>query len=53
VVFLVAGPAKAAVVREVVAGPRDPERLPAQLIRPEPGELHWFLDQAAAGSLRL
>ena len=52
VAFLVAGAAKAAVVREVIQGPWDPRRLPAQLIAPEPGELHWFLDQAAAGELR-
>ena len=51
VAFLVAGAAKAAVVREVIAGPRDPRRLPAQLIQPEPGELHWLLDKAAAGAL--
>jgi 6-phosphogluconolactonase len=51
VVFLVAGAAKAAVVREVIAGPRDPRRLPAQLIQPEPGELHWLLDKGAAGAL--
>ena len=53
VAFLVAGAAKAAVVREVIAGPWDPKRLPAQLIRPESGQLHWLLDQASAGSLRL
>jgi 6-phosphogluconolactonase len=53
VAFLVAGAAKAAVVREVIAGPRDPRRLPAQLIQPEPGELHWLLDKAAAGALNL
>ena len=51
VAFLVAGAAKAAVVREVIQGPRDPRRLPAQLIHPEPGELHWLLDKAAAGEL--
>jgi 6-phosphogluconolactonase len=53
VVFLVAGAAKAAVVREVLQGPRDPLRLPAQLIRPETGNLHWLLDQEAAGGLKL
>jgi 6-phosphogluconolactonase len=53
VVFLVAGAAKAAVVREVLQGPRDPLRLPAQLIRPETGKLHWLLDQEAAGGLKL
>ena len=51
VAFLVAGAAKAAVVREVLQGPRDPLRLPAQLIRPEAGELHWLVDAAAAGAL--
>ena len=51
VAFLVAGAAKAAVVREVIEGPRDPSRLPAQLIHPEPGELHWLLDKGAAGAL--
>lgn len=50
VAFLVAGTGKAAVVREVIEGPRDPQRLPAQLIHPHPGELHWLLDQAAAGA---
>jgi 6-phosphogluconolactonase len=52
VAFLVAGAAKAAVVREVIQGSRDPLRLPAQLICPEPGELDWFLDKQAAGKLR-
>jgi 6-phosphogluconolactonase len=51
VAFLVAGAAKAAVVREVIEGPRDPGRLPAQLIHPESGELHWLLDKGAAGAL--
>jgi 6-phosphogluconolactonase len=51
VVFLVAGAAKAAVVQEVIQGPRDPGRLPAQLINPQPGALHWLLDRAAAGAL--
>ena len=51
VAFLVAGAAKAAVVREVIQGPRDPLRLPAQLINPQRGELYWLLDKAAAGAL--
>jgi 6-phosphogluconolactonase len=49
VAFLVAGAAKAAVVQKVRQGLRDPRRLPAQLIQPERGELHWLLDQGAAG----
>lgn len=51
VAFLVSGAAKAAVVQEVRQGPTDPKRLPAQLIQPERGELHWLLDQAAARSI--
>lgn len=49
VAFLVAGSGKAAVLKEVREGPRDPERLPSQLIAPSPGELRWLVDRAAAG----
>ncbi len=48
VAFLVAGRDKAQVLREVVSGSRDVERLPAQLIRPDNGELFWIVDRAAA-----
>ena len=51
VAFLVAGQAKAGVLREVLHGPRDPERLPAQLIQPQNGELLWLTDLAAAAQL--
>ena len=51
VVFLVAGGAKAEVLREVLHGPRDPARLPAQLIRPHPGDLLWLADREAAARL--
>ena len=34
VAFEVEGPGKADIVAEVLTGPRDPERLPSQLIRP-------------------
>jgi 6-phosphogluconolactonase len=51
VVFLVAGAAKAGVLKEARQGPTDPERLPAQLICPQSGELLWLVDQAAAGQL--
>ena len=49
VLFLVAGADKAQRVAEVLEGPPDPERLPSQLIRPDPGKLLWLLDAAAAG----
>jgi 6-phosphogluconolactonase len=51
VAFQVAGAEKAQVVHDVVRGPRDPERLPAQLIAPAAGRLHWLLDSAAAAKL--
>jgi 6-phosphogluconolactonase len=51
VVFLVSGNLKASVLKEVLVGPLDPFRLPAQLIRPESGELVWLADSAAAARL--
>jgi 6-phosphogluconolactonase len=50
VAFLVYGADKAAAVQHVLAGERDVEEFPAQLIAPA-GELHWFLDEAAAALL--
>ena len=51
ILFLVAGPDKAAILHEVLEGPADPERLPAQLIRPVAGRLIWLADRAAAALL--
>jgi 6-phosphogluconolactonase len=51
VFFLIAGADKADRVREVFMGPRDPERLPSQLIWPSSGILTLFLDKAAAAHL--
>ena len=47
VLFLVTGENKAAPLAEVLQGPYQPERLPAQLIRPE-GSLVWMVDAPAA-----
>lgn len=47
-VFLVAGEEKAEALRQVVEGPPEPDRLPAQAIRPESGTLLWLVDGAAA-----
>lgn len=52
VVFLVAGTSKARVLHEVLEGPSDPRRLPAQLIQPTEGELFWFVDHEAAVLLK-
>ncbi len=46
--FLVAGKSKAGVLREVLHGPYDPARLPAQLIQPQNGDLLWLTDRQAA-----
>jgi 6-phosphogluconolactonase len=51
VFFLIAGNDKAAVLNEVLTGPRDPERLPSQLIWPASGILTLILDKAAAALL--
>jgi 6-phosphogluconolactonase len=51
VFFLIAGADKASRVHEVFMGPRDPERLPSQLIWPSSGILTLFLDKAAAALL--
>jgi len=51
VVFEVEGPSKTDVLAEVLVGPRDPARLPSQLIRPSNGKLLFLLDEAAAAKL--
>jgi 6-phosphogluconolactonase len=51
VFFFIGGADKAAVLREVLMGPRDPERLPAQLIWPASGILTLILDKDAAAQL--
>jgi 6-phosphogluconolactonase len=51
VLFLVSGAGKAARLREVLRGGRDPQRLPARLIGPADGNLEWFVDRAAAAEL--
>jgi 6-phosphogluconolactonase len=51
IAFLVAGADKAQPLKEVLQGPRDPQRLPAQLIQPVDGELLWLVDKTAAARL--
>ena len=46
--MFVVGEGKAEVVRQVLRGPLDPFRLPAQLVRPVDGEYVWIVDRAAA-----
>jgi 6-phosphogluconolactonase len=51
VFFLISGKDKAEVLRDVFMGPRDPDRLPSQLIWPSSGILTLFLDKDAAALL--
>jgi 6-phosphogluconolactonase len=51
VLFLVSGPDKAAAAREVLTGEQSPELIPARGVQPSSGELHFFLDRAAAKEL--
>jgi 6-phosphogluconolactonase len=48
VTFLVSGKDKSNIVRRVLAGRYTPEELPAQMIRPEKGQLRWLMDHEAA-----
>lgn len=51
VFFLIGGANKAELLKEVFTGPRDPERLPSQLIWPANGILTLVLDKDAAALL--
>jgi len=51
VLFLVAGRDKMEALAGVLEGEFDPERRPAQLIRPQAGELIWLADEASLAGL--
>lgn len=50
VAFLVSGAGKAPALKQVIEGDYQPDLYPSQVIQPN-GELHWFLDEAAAANL--
>lgn len=52
VAFIVSGPDKAERLRQVLTGPYQPCVLPAQVIRPDRGQLQWLVDASAAGLLQ-
>lgn len=52
VVFLAAGANKQEALKAVLQGTYDPDKYPSQIIQPNPGELYWFVDEAAAGMLQ-
>ncbi|MGH7176095.1 MAG: 6-phosphogluconolactonase [Tepidisphaeraceae bacterium] len=49
IMVLVEGAEKARRISEILEGPRDPKRLPIQLIDPRAGKMAWLMDAAAAG----
>ena len=52
VAFLDTDKTKAVVLRQVLEPATGEDMPPAGLVRPSPGEVHWFLTTAAAGRLR-
>ena len=50
--FVSTGVEKSAILAEVLEGPEDPERLPAQGVKPSSGTLTWIVDGEAAAGLR-
>jgi 6-phosphogluconolactonase len=53
IAFMVDGGKKANVLQQVLEGEYTPTKLPAQIINPKEGELHWFLDEAVAKDLNV
>lgn len=51
ILFLVTGAEKADAVQAVLEGEYQPDKYPAQIVRPTQGEVTWMLDTAAAGRL--
>lgn len=51
VAFLVYGSSKAEAVHHILEDATNIEAYPAQLIKPVDGEIHWFMDEAAAGKI--
>jgi 6-phosphogluconolactonase len=53
IAFMVDGGKKANILQQVLEGEYTPTKLPAQIINPKEGELHWFLDEAVAKDLNV
>jgi 6-phosphogluconolactonase len=52
VAFLTTGSKKAHALKEVLKGAYNPDLYPSQEIKPVTGELHWWVDEAAAALLK-
>jgi 6-phosphogluconolactonase len=51
VVITAGGASKADALHAVLDGPYKPDSYPIQLVAPQDGELHWFIDEAAGAKL--
>lgn len=51
IIFLVTGKSKAEVLHTIFNSPFQPEKYPAQLIKPVDGNLYWYMDEAAAAEI--
>jgi 6-phosphogluconolactonase len=51
VVITAGGASKADALHAVLDGPHEPDTYPVQLVDPQDGELHWFIDEAAGAKL--
>ena len=51
IAFMVDGEKKAKMLQQVLQGEFKPTEFPSQIIKAENGELHWFVDEAAAQEL--
>ena len=52
VAFLTFGSNKANALQQVLKGERNVDQYPSQIILPASGELHWFVDEAAASGMQ-
>ena len=52
IVFMAVGTGKAHALHEVLEGNYQPSLYPSQVINPFDGEIHWFVDKAAASALK-
>ena len=51
IIFLVEGENKAAILKTVLTADYQPDKFPAQRIKPLNGNLYWFIDSKAAAHL--
>lgn len=51
VLFLVTGKEKSMAMHQILNSPQQPDKYPAQLIKPREGKLYWFVDKEAASLL--